>query len=398
MQQETTEVDVAIVGAGPAGLCLAHALAGTGLAVALVERQTAEALASPAFDGREIALSHASIARLQALGVWQRFDAADISELRDARVMNGTAPDACMDITARLAGREALGALVPNHRIRRAAYEAARANGHIHWLTGRSVAALATTPAGARLVLDDGSAVAARLAVSADSRFSATRRMMGIGARLRDFGKTMMVCRMTHERPHDHVATEWFDYGQTVALLPLNGNQVSVVLTLPHREIEPLLALDDADFAAHIEERLQHRLGAMQVASTRHAYPLVAAYAERFTGTRHALVGDAAVGMHPVTAHGFNLGLESVDLLATAVTQAACTGGDIAAPGLLAGYERRLRLATRPLYLATNMVVSLFTNDLPPARWARQAVLTAASRLRPFRQIIAWQLTRSAAG
>ena len=47
-----------------------------------------------------------------------------------------------------------------------------------------------------------------------------------------------------------------------------------------------------------------------------HVYPLVSAYAERFVAERFALVGDAAVGMHPVTAHGFNFGAQSQHRLA----------------------------------------------------------------------------------
>lgn len=50
-------VDVLVVGAGPAGLCLTRSLAGSGLSVALVEQQPQTALATPAFDGREIALT-----------------------------------------------------------------------------------------------------------------------------------------------------------------------------------------------------------------------------------------------------------------------------------------------------------------------------------------------------
>ncbi|WP_156350857.1 FAD-dependent oxidoreductase, partial [Pseudomonas sp. EGD-AK9] len=49
--------DVAIIGAGPAGLCLARALSGQGLAVVVLDRQAEQALAAPAFDGREIALT-----------------------------------------------------------------------------------------------------------------------------------------------------------------------------------------------------------------------------------------------------------------------------------------------------------------------------------------------------
>lgn len=54
------KVDVAIIGAGPVGLTLLNLLAGSGLRLAVVEQQAAALLAQPAFDGREIALTHAS--------------------------------------------------------------------------------------------------------------------------------------------------------------------------------------------------------------------------------------------------------------------------------------------------------------------------------------------------
>ncbi|MFN3983499.1 MAG: FAD-dependent oxidoreductase, partial [Caldilinea sp.] len=52
--------DIAVIGAGPAGLSFACAIAGSGLDVLLVERAPEESLADPAFDGREIALTHRS--------------------------------------------------------------------------------------------------------------------------------------------------------------------------------------------------------------------------------------------------------------------------------------------------------------------------------------------------
>ncbi|MDL2425104.1 FAD-dependent hydroxylase, partial [Pseudomonas sp. BAgro211] len=82
-----------------------------------------------------------------------------------------------------------------------------------------------------------------------------TRRMLGIGAHMEDFGKTMMVCRMAHEKPHHNVAWDWFGYGQTLALLPINGDRSSVVLTLPQREMTPLLELDEKAFAHEMERR-----------------------------------------------------------------------------------------------------------------------------------------------
>ena len=53
----------------------------------------------------------------------------------------------------------------------------------------------------------------------------------------------------------------------------------------------------------------------MKLLSKRHLYPLVGVFADRFVANRFALIGDAAVGMHPVTAHGFNLGLRGQNTL-----------------------------------------------------------------------------------
>ena len=387
--------DIVIVGAGPAGLCLAHALSGQGLSIIVLERQPEQALAEPGFDGREIALTHGSQALLERLGLWQRLPTEDVAVLRDAQVFNGPSLFA-LKIRAEQAGAERLGHLVANQAIRRAAYEAVRACSDVHLLCDTQVRAIQSGEHEIKLVLQDGQVLQPRLLVAADSRFSDTRRQLGIGAQLKDFGKSMLVCRMQHDLEHQQVAWEWFGYGQTLALLPLNGRQSSTVLTLPPREIERLQKLDEASFAREMEQRFDRRLGAMQLVSARHAYPLVGAYARRMVGNRCALLGDAAVGMHPVTAHGFNFGLIGVQLLSDTLLAAHAKGQDIAASSALARYERQLRLATWPLYQATNLLVELYTNDHLPARLLRGAGLRVAQGLLPLKKGIARHLTARA--
>ncbi|WP_420007312.1 5-demethoxyubiquinol-8 5-hydroxylase UbiM [Xanthomonas sacchari] len=390
------QVDIAIVGAGPAGLCLARSLAGSGLSLALIEPQPRAALAEAAFDGREIALTHASRALLEQLGLWARIDPQAIAPLRDARVMNGSSPFA-LTFAAGEGDRGDLGWLVPNHLIRRAAFAAVQDQHGLSLLDGVSVQALRRDARQAQVQLSDGRTVAARLVVAADSRFSSTRRMSGIGAQLRDFGRTMLVCRVRHERPHHQTAWEWFGYGRTMALLPLHGNQASAVLTLPPERAQALLQMDEAALGAEIGACFEHRLGAMTPLVRPQAYPLVAVYAQRFVAERYALIGDAAVGMHPVTAHGFNFGLQSQARLARALHDAVARGGDIAAPALLAGYQRGHRLATRPLYEATNAIAALYTDDRLPARALRSAALRVADRVAPFKRAIAAHLTQRVA-
>ena len=54
-----------MIGAGPAGLAFAAALAGSGLAVSLVDPAPASVLADPPFDGREIAASSRALRILE---------------------------------------------------------------------------------------------------------------------------------------------------------------------------------------------------------------------------------------------------------------------------------------------------------------------------------------------
>jgi len=388
-------VDIAIVGAGPAGLCLARSLSGNGLSVLLIERQPLASLAEPAEDGREIALTHASRAELQRLGMWSRIDPQDISPLRDAQVLNGPSLFA-LRIEAGQAGAEQLGYFVANQVIRRAAFDAVHECPDVSLVCGRALRSLRMERDGVQLTLDDDSQVRAHLLVAADSRFSETRRMLGIGASMEDFGKTMMVCRMAHERPHHNVAWEWFGYGQTLALLPINGDRSSVVLTLPQREMAPLLELDEAAFAHEMERRFDRRLGAMQLLGPRHSYPLVGVFADRFAGPRSALIGDAAVGMHPVTAHGFNFGLQSQRRLAAEVLATYRRGGDIGGVWPLRRYATAHRLATWPLYQATRLIVGMYTDPRPPVRLLRNAGLRLAQGLPPLRQVIARHLAQGA--
>lgn len=386
--------DIIVIGAGPVGLNFAAALRGTNLEVAVIEQLPCAVLADPPYDGREIALTHASVRCLRENGVWERIPVAEVSLLRDARVWNGGSLGQLF-IDHRDGGCGELGYLVPNQLLRRASFERARDASHLSWFCESRVDDISLETAAAVVRLADGQALSASLLVAADTRFSATRRAAGIGARSLDFGRTMLVFRMTHELPHDHVAHEWFDYGQTIAVLPLQTSSASFVLTVDHQQARRLMELDPAQFNADLERRTRRRWGALQLVGERHAYPLVGVYADRFVAHRYALIGDAAVGMHPVTAHGFNLGLLGQATLAREVRAAAAAGEDLGDAEGLRRYEREHRRATLPLYLATNALVKLYTAQAPPLRLVRHALLRAAQRATPVRRFLTASVAHS---
>jgi ubiquinone biosynthesis UbiH/UbiF/VisC/COQ6 family hydroxylase len=266
---------------------------------------------------------------------------------------------------------------------------------NVDLISGAEVRSVEAGGAGATARLATGEELKCALLVAADSRFSATRREMGIPAAMRDFGRTVIVCRMGHEKPHHGIAYECFHYGQTLAVLPLAGKHASVVITLPSNRLEQVLQMDEGSFNRDLERRFNSRLGAMTLLGERYPYPLVAVHADRFVGRRFALIGDAAVGMHPVTAHGFNLGLLGADTLSDEIGKALAGNRDIFSARVLQRYQARHRRVTRPIYHATNAIVRLYTRDDLPARVMRRAVLGLGGHVPLMKRLVVRQLTNT---
>ena len=384
--------DIIIVGAGPAGLSFARSLAMSDLRIALVEKQKIQQLAAPEFDGRDIALTHLSVRILKDLGVWSRFEPDDRPPIRKAKVLDGTSPY-CLSFHGERDSIEALGYIVSNHVIRKALFDEVQAVDNIELHSDLAVTSVATHDNSATVVLSDGQTMESRLVVAADSRFSETRRMLGIPASMHDFGRICIVCRMEHDRHHDGVAYECFHYGQTLAVLPLTPKCSSIVVTAPMHRRDAIMDMDDAAFASDIQRRFGNRYDDMRLTSERFAYPLIGVHAARFHAKRFALIGDAAVGMHPVTAHGYNLGLSGQEILAKEIISAAARQKDIGATPLLATYQRRHMRTTRPMFHGTNEIVKFFTDDRALAKMARKVALRLANRIPPIKHMIRNKLT-----
>jgi 2-octaprenyl-6-methoxyphenol hydroxylase len=185
----------------------------------------------------------------------------------------------------------------------------------------------------------DGPAEAfARLVVAADGTRSSVRDVLGIGVDEHDYGQVLMVCSAACDRPADGTAYERFSAQGPVALLPMDRDY-GAICGVAREDAARVQALDDAAYAAYLQQRFGWRAGRILRVGRRSAYPLARVVARALHGPRALLMGNAAQTIHPIGAQGFNLGLRDALTFAELLPDA----GDPGDPAFLAAYAEARR-------------------------------------------------------
>jgi len=385
MIHKNTNFDIAVVGAGPTGIAFACGFVGTNIKVAIIDKLPREVIANPKIDGREIALTHHSVKILKKLNVWRYNSNKSISVIKEARVLDGDSKY-FLNFDHQEIQKDCLGYLIPNHIIRKNLYKRLKNFPNITFINKAECLSINTGNQYASIALSNGEKIKTSLVVAADSRFSKIRSKMGISAFTHDFKKNMIVCRMKHEKSHKNIAYEFFRYNQTQATLPYIKNQSGIVTTGDKNFTSDLMKMNKKKFNKEIENSFNNFFGKMKLLGKRYSYPMVTTYTKKFTSHRFAVIGDAAVGMHPVTAHGFNLGLKGLEILINEIKAAIKNKTDIGLTAVLKNYQTKLHRVAAPVYLATNGIVNLYTSTILPAKLTRQFILRFVNTVKPVKQ------------
>ncbi len=382
---ESEGCEVLIVGGGHAGLLLGAALAHAGVAVQLIERQPAEAITAAPGDGRTLALLAGSVAIVRRLGAWPRLEpaTAPIERVEVVDVEGGGQ----VRYDSAVHGKGPFGVGVEQPELRKALLGAFLDQAGPEALLRDEVAGLRRERSCLRLSLASGRQIAAPLVVGADGRGSRVRELARIAVDRWSYDQRALTMVLRHDRADPGMVREWLRRGGPLATLPLPRGRTGITWVERAAEASALAGYGPEELLAALAEATGGVLGRAEIESGPSYYPLGAQHARSYVAPRLALVGDAAHGVHPIHAQGFNMGVADVAALVDALLSARGRGLDLGSGEALLPYARARRGDNTQRLWLTDGLVRLFTADLPPLRAARSLALDTIQRVPPLKRL-----------
>lgn len=381
--------DVCIVGNGAIGKTAALALAQAGLRVTLLGQPAARASApatptnDTAWDLRVYALNQVAQSLLSSLKVWEALDAARVTAV-DGMIVHGDGAEHAgrIEFDAYSARVGVLAWIVEDRNLNQALDSALKFASNVRFVSGRATQLQIEADA-ALLRLEGGTMLRASLLLGADGGQSWVRHQMDIGIDYRPYGQRAVVANFACEHAHRGIASQWFTSADgIIALLPLAGNNVSLVWSAPDALAEVLLREPLSRLAERLTQLPQQPLGRLQPLQPEaaRAFPLALLRAHAITAPRVALAGDAAHVVHPLAGHGMNLGFADVAALVAAIG-ARGVQRDCGDARVLASYARARKEDILLMQIATDGLERLFAADFEPLRVVRNLGLNLVNKL-----------------
>jgi len=371
----SSDYDIIIAGGGMIGASLGLALAPLNLRVAVVEAIARGAEQQPSFDDRSTALSRSSQRTFEAMGLWPQIAraATPISSIH----VSDKGRFGFSHIDAQEQGVEALGYVVINRVLGQVLSSALAGVDGLDLICPARISAVNAAADRVTVTVDESAgqrSLTCRLLVAADGAASSVRGMIGISATRVDYEQWAVVGNVLPDQAHDNRAFERFTDSGPLAMLPLAGNRAAFVWILPPPRAQEMLSLGNDEFTAALQDTFGLRLGRFSRVGTRAAYPLALTRANGLIARRSVVVGNAAHGLHPVAAQGFNLGMRDVAALCDCIFDAQAGDTVPADPGMAAileNYADWRRGDQIKLVRFTDGIVRLFGDRRAPVRVLR---------------------------
>ena len=362
--------DLIVVGAGMVGALSAILLAKSSIRIALVDKHDGEYRLSipPAYDARVSAISSQSKALLETANVWQGIAHDRIASYDNMVVWDGLG-EGHVDFNAGEVVLPELGHLVENAVLNQQLMVQARRSKNIDLYLGDAVDSHKLSESGVRVELASGHVLDAQAIIAADGAQSKLRTENAFDTIEWDYGHHAIVTTIEIAQPHENTAWQSFGEEGILAFLPLPSvgqkHFVSIVWSVPPKEAESLMTLDEEAFCLRLHYAINKRFDVLSLTQTRQAIPLRQRHAKQYVKAGLALIGDAAHTIHPLAGQGANLGFSDVKALVEVLEKAHIRGEHLGASKVLRRYQRARMLDNIAMAAGMESFKRLFSTQQP---------------------------------
>lgn len=364
-----------IVGAGMIGATTALALADLGLTVALIDKNEPQPFSpEQAYDLRVSAISLASEKLLNQINVWPQIIQWRACPYKRLGVWEH--PAAYTEFNASEIKQNHLGHIVENRLLQLSAWQQIEKNQAITLFCPEQVTSYQETAQGVKVNLTSD-VIAGKLLIAADGGNSHIRKLANIGATGWDYQQAAMLINVTTDLPQQDITWQQFFETGPVAMLPLGGNNASLVWYHQQNEIQRLANLSNEALTSEILRCFPNRLGNINVVN-KASFNLTRRHANQYVKGNVVLLGDAAHSINPMAGQGVNLGFKDVKALQIAIATAIGNNQDWSALACLKAYEKARRADNLLMMTTMDVLYKTFSHPSLLAKGLRNfAVFTA---------------------
>lgn len=380
-------VDILISGGGVPGLTFALLMAQLDLNVAVIDPHKPDTLKKTSLNGRTVALMNTSLNILKAAGLEKPEDLGnplEVMRIFDDSIKNQEPQ--ISDFEAFDLGIDQFGHNIPNDKLRAALFEMASNNKNIHILCPNALYDFEVEKNKVHARLEDETTIVADLIVGADGRNSTVRHIADIDVKKHEYGRSALTFLINHSQSHNNTSTEFHYPSGPMALVPLPGNQCSVVWVEETAHAEELTSMKKSDIEEVFQEKTHDVLGTCNIEGDIKSWPLCQIKAKKLTAPHVALIAEAAHVMSPITAQGLNLSLRDVASLAEVLSDHARSGIALSDAAVLRTYEKRRSIDMNSRMGGVDAMMRLVSNDILPLKSLRRGGFRILDRVEPLKR------------
>ncbi|MCG9697406.1 FAD-dependent oxidoreductase [Shewanella sp. Isolate11] len=391
-QNQFLTKDVVILGGGMVGAATAIGLAQLGLSVALVEAFEPKAFSpEQPLDLRVSAISVASEKLLERLGALEAI--ASMRQVAYKGLETWEMEGFITQFHSDQIGATHLGHIVENRVIQLALWQACKGYDNLQLICPAKVSQFERIDNGIKLHLDNQQIIETRLLVGADGANSQVRQWAGIGITGWDYAQSAMLINIETELPEQDVTWQQFTPKGPRSLLPLPGNNASLVWYDDANRIAQLSSLNSTALAEQIKQVFPQRLDRSFKVINHGCFKLTRRHAQRYYDDNLVILGDAAHTINPLAGQGVNLGFKDVAALISCFEEAIKQQQSWWTNELLAKYQASRYRDNQLMMTTMDLFYASFSNDLLPLKLLRNSALKVANIDSPIkRQVLKYAM------